>query len=69
MREEVEGIKNMFAPLNIPVTYTRRMQVDDSKKDSNEYEWGPEPLSYTSPKEPNDIIYEAQERIRLKLQT
>lgn len=72
MREEVEGIKDMFAPLNILVTYSRRMQEEDSEIESNEYEWGRGPLSDASteetPEEPNDIIDKEQGIIRLKLQ-
>lgn len=72
MREDAEGIKEMFAPLNILVTYTRRMQEEDLEIDLNEYEWSPEPLLDASTEEtleePNDIIDEAQEIIRLKLQ-
>lgn len=47
MREEIEGIQELFAPLNIPVVYTGRQQVDDLEIDLNEYEWGLDHLSDT----------------------
>lgn len=71
-REEIEGIQELFAPLNILVIYTSRQQVDDSKTESNEYEWGLDHLSDTptteTPEESSDIIDETQEEIYLKLQ-
>lgn len=33
IRDEVVRIKELFAPLNVPITYTSRQQVDDSKTD------------------------------------
>lgn len=36
-KEEIEIIKELFALLKIPVTYTGREKVDDSEKNSNEY--------------------------------
>lgn len=72
MRGEVERIRELFAPLKIPVTYTSRQQVEDSKTVSKEYEWGPSHLLDTStieiPKESSDIIDETQELMCLKLQ-
>lgn len=72
MRDEVYRIRELFAPLKVPVTYTSRQQVDDSETDSNEYEWGPDHISDTSTTktldEPSDIIDDAQELIRLRLQ-
>lgn len=62
----------MFASLNILVTNTVRMQEEYSKIVLNEYEWGLDSLLDASTKETskefNDIIDEAQEIIRLKIQ-
>lgn len=44
----------MFTPFNIPIRYGRPRPKVDSKIDSNEYEWGPEPLSKDSTEEDSE---------------
>lgn len=60
----------MFAPLNIPIRYNGTRLDVDSYTDSNEYEWGLEPLSEASTKEVNEqSIDEEQVVVLSKIQT
>lgn len=72
MRDEIYRIKELFALLNILVTYIGRQQVDDSETDSNEYEWGLDHISDTSTTESleelRDTADDAQELICLRMQ-
>lgn len=72
IRDEVVRIRELFAPLKVPVTYTGRQQVDNLETESNEYEWGPDHLSDTftieTPEESTSTIDDTQELMRIKVE-
>lgn len=69
MRDQVQWVRDLFEPLNMPVRYGGPRLDMDSKTYSNEYEWGPEPFSEASTEEDNEqTLGEEQVAILHKLQ-